>query len=168
MYALLPFVTVAALSIFPLTAVEVVAFSVPILVLTVFGAAESGVGNGTYYAITIWLLVLIIGAAMLSSLGQLHYMVTLVRTASHDGLTRCFTRRTGIELLELQFRVAARHGNPIAILFIDVDNFKSVNDQFGHEAGDEVLRNLAARLRSGMRKADSIIRWGGARNSWRF
>lgn len=88
-------------------------------------------------------------------------MVTLVRTASHDPLTGCFTRRTGTELLELQFRVAARHGNPICVLFIDVDHFKSVNDDYGHEAGDDLLRDLATRLRAGVRQADSVIRWGG-------
>ena len=56
---------------------------------------------------------------------------------------------------------AVRHGRPLALLFFDVDRFKEINDQHGHPVGDQVLVELAARVRSTIRSYDQVGRWGG-------
>jgi len=57
--------------------------------------------------------------------------------------------------------VALRQKAAFAVLFLDVDNFKKINDQFGHDAGDNVLRGVAERLKKLLRRQDIVIRWGG-------
>ena len=70
-------------------------------------------------------------------------------------------RRVGEELLDHQFAYAKRHELPFALLFIDLDCFKSINDQFGHEAGDDVLSNAGRNFTLILRRQDVVIRWGG-------
>lgn len=161
LYEMLPFVVIAGLSVFPLTVVEGMMFAGPILVLTALGPALAGGFNWVNQLSTFWVLLLILSVYMLAGMIQLHYMMALLRRASHDVLTGAHTRRSGMEMLDLYFSLAQRQDVPFTVLFIDIDNFKSVNDQFGHEAGDATLRGVAASLRRVLRHADVIIRWGG-------
>jgi diguanylate cyclase (GGDEF)-like protein len=88
-------------------------------------------------------------------------MMALVRQASRDALTGSFTRASGEELLEIQFNIARRNNTPLALAFVDLDDFKAVNDVHGHEAGDEVLANAAQAMRNSLRGSDILARWGG-------
>ena len=81
--------------------------------------------------------------------------------ATRDGLTGLLTRRVGEELLDHQFAYAKRQDLPLAVLFIDLDRFKSINDQFGHKAGDDVLSNVGRVFTQIFRRQDVVIRWGG-------
>ncbi|MHB1267130.1 MAG: GGDEF domain-containing protein, partial [Acidithiobacillus ferriphilus] len=72
-----------------------------------------------------------------------------------------FNRRAGEELLTLLFAQAERHPHSLSIAMLDVDNFKGVNDNWGHEMGDRVLQEVAQLLQSGVRTGDAVIRWGG-------
>jgi diguanylate cyclase (GGDEF)-like protein len=63
--------------------------------------------------------------------------------------------------MQQAFARAQRHGSHFAILFCDLDNFKPINDQFGHAAGDAVLRQVAERLSAGRRQTDTVARLGG-------
>ncbi len=63
--------------------------------------------------------------------------------------------------LEHSLAVVKRRGHQLALLFIDVDHFKKVNDSWGHEAGDQVLCEVVRRLRQGLREADTLARMGG-------
>jgi two-component system cell cycle response regulator len=65
------------------------------------------------------------------------------------------------EHLAAAVSASRRHGHPLSVLFIDIDNFKHINDAFGYEAGDEVLRAVADRLRQTIRTEDLVGRWGG-------
>jgi diguanylate cyclase (GGDEF)-like protein/PAS domain S-box-containing protein len=85
----------------------------------------------------------------------------LADAASRDPLTGLANRRLLDELLEQALRRADRSGNPLALAFLDLDGFKSVNDSYGHDAGDVVLREAADRLRHNLRGADVIARYGG-------
>ncbi len=161
LYTLLPFVVLAGLSMFPLTVVEVLAFGLPIFAVAGFGTARSEPIDWAMLVGTLWLLFLILGVAMFSGLGQLRYMITLVRRASQDPLTGVFTRRSGSEIIDLQFRIAARQDTPFAIAYFDLDDFKTINDRFGHDAGDRMLRQTTASLRGHLRQSDALIRWGG-------
>jgi len=79
----------------------------------------------------------------------------------HDMLTNLMNRRALLETLPIAQGRAARTGKSMALLFIDLDGFKAVNDDLGHDAGDSVLRAVAARLQDVVRKTDSVFRLAG-------
>lgn len=161
-YAFLPFVMVAGLSVFPITAVEGLLFALPMLAAHLgAGLYGSLVFPFPHYLGALWLLVLITVVATLAGMSQLHFMMALVDQASHDGLTGAFGRRIGEELLRIQFSYAQRANQPLALVFVDLDNFKQVNDRYGHDEGDRVLRDAAESLRSVLRGSDILVRWGG-------
>jgi len=81
--------------------------------------------------------------------------------AIQDQLTGLLNVREFYRRLELELARAGRHGHPLAVLMIDADFFKSINDRFGHPAGDLVLRELAYRLRGSLRPSDVAARYGG-------
>jgi GGDEF domain-containing protein len=85
----------------------------------------------------------------------------LRRIASVDELTGTHTRRHVLELGEHEQRRRSRHGHELAILMMDLDHFKRINDGFGHAAGDQVLRDFGFLLRSSLRKGDIAGRFGG-------
>ena len=85
----------------------------------------------------------------------------LAEIASCDGLTGLKNHRFFREALEAQFVVSRRRGLPLSVVMLDVDQFKSFNDTFGHPAGDDVLRNVAQLLRSCVREQDVVARYGG-------
>lgn len=83
------------------------------------------------------------------------------RQAITDGLTGLFNHRTGQEKLAEQLRVAERYQRNLAVVMIDVDHFKSINDTWGHPAGDTVLRAVAKLIKSDCRDVDIPVRYGG-------
>ncbi len=83
------------------------------------------------------------------------------RLANHDILTGLPNRRLFIELLKPALRQADRNMTKTAVLFIDLDDFKPVNDKLGHDAGDKVLQMVAQRFTSSLRESDAIARIGG-------
>ena len=85
----------------------------------------------------------------------------LVHLAMFDPLTELFNRRAFMELAERAFAAARRGGQPLAVLMVDVDHFKAVNDRHGHQTGDRVLAGLAQRLKSCLRAPDVVGRYGG-------
>ncbi len=85
----------------------------------------------------------------------------LAHMARHDVLTGLPNRRAFHDRLEHALSRAQRSGEHFALFFIDVDNFKSINDRFGHQGGDAVLKIVALRLVATTRKADAIARLGG-------
>lgn len=161
LYALLPFVMVAGLTLFPLTLLEFLALAIPMLMVTVSTSYPQNSSEIPQAISTIWLFVLILGVALFSSLTQLRYMLSQASRASYDVLTGMLTRRAGIEMLDLQFRLAVMSEISMSLLYLDLDHFKAVNDTFGHDAGDVVLKNAAKQMVSSVRKGDSVIRWGG-------
>jgi diguanylate cyclase (GGDEF)-like protein len=86
---------------------------------------------------------------------------SLEQLAITDGLTGIFNHRYFQMRLENEVKRARRYGVAFALLLIDIDHFKSVNDRFGHATGDAVLSGLAALLRSCLRETDIIARYGG-------
>ncbi len=124
-YAFLPFVMLAGLSIFPLTLLENVAFAAPMLIMEVAAAAmRMPFPDWPSFAAAFWLLMLITAVSALAGVSQLAFMIVLVREAIRDGLTGCFSRQSGEELLELQFIIAARGDGPMAVAFLDLYHFK--------------------------------------------
>jgi len=95
---------------------------------------------------------------ILSTLGDFRRVASQAAT---DGLTGLANRRSFDDELALEWRRAERVGDSLALLLIDLDNFKSINDGHGHQAGDEVLRRVAAIFESGARQVDLAARYGG-------
>jgi diguanylate cyclase (GGDEF)-like protein len=88
-------------------------------------------------------------------------LVKLLRAASEDGLTGCASYPTLVHQLESEIKRSQRTGQPLSCLFIDVDNFKQVNDREGHLAGNAVLRAVGTTLRERIRETDTVGRFGG-------
>ncbi len=85
----------------------------------------------------------------------------LSRSAGLDSLTQLPLRVLLLDRLAAAITAARRHGTRLALLFIDLDNFKPINDTLGHAVGDEVLKRVARRLETSIREADTVSRHGG-------
>ncbi|MDR1996628.1 diguanylate cyclase [Azonexus sp.] len=95
----------------------------------------------------------------LDEIGRLQ--VALQEQAVRDGLTGLHNRRYLDGILEREVSRARREGSPLSLVMLDIDHFKRVNDTYGHQAGDEVLRVLAATLQADIRAEDTACRYGG-------
>ncbi|WFF42200.1 sensor domain-containing diguanylate cyclase [Salinicola endophyticus] len=81
--------------------------------------------------------------------------------ATRDEMTGLHNRRYGQQLLEQAIRRSRRYGEPLAVAMLDLDHFKTVNDEHGHAVGDEVLREFSDLVGTMLRQSDTLIRWGG-------
>ncbi|HYN89908.1 MAG TPA: diguanylate cyclase [Ardenticatenaceae bacterium] len=102
-----------------------------------------------------------IGSQVGLALDNARLLDRLQEEARTDGLTGLLNRRYFTELAEREYRRAQRYGSDLVVLMIDVDDFKEVNDTYGHAAGDRVLQAVAACLKAAGRSIDLIARYGG-------
>jgi diguanylate cyclase (GGDEF)-like protein len=89
------------------------------------------------------------------------YVAQIVNLSMRDGMTGLFNHSTCYELLELELRNNRRHGVGVALILLDIDDFKLVNDRWGHQEGDRVLSALAETLKEETRESDICCRVGG-------
>ena len=83
------------------------------------------------------------------------------RLATLDPLTGAYNRRTFHEIAEREIARARRAGQPLSVVMLDIDHFRSINDKHGNRVGDEVLQSFADVVRSALRKEDMLVRYGG-------
>ncbi len=102
-----------------------------------------------------------IGNQMGQYFERMHAEDALKFVASHDGLTGLPNRALFIQRLGHAIAQAQRHGRRLSVLFVDLDRFKVINDTLGHDIGDELLREMAARMTANVRKTDTVARLGG-------
>jgi diguanylate cyclase (GGDEF)-like protein/PAS domain S-box-containing protein len=95
------------------------------------------------------------------AVSRLRLQSELVRQARHDALTGVFNRHYFNEMIAQEVLRASRYDHPIGLLMIDVDRFKEINDRYGHQTGDMVLREIASTLRGTVRATDMLVRYGG-------
>jgi diguanylate cyclase (GGDEF)-like protein len=88
-------------------------------------------------------------------------LADLRHRSRHDGLTGLLNRRAMEEMLLAQVQRSRRTGEPFAVLMLDLDHFKSINDRHGHAAGDRALKHTAAVLKAELREVDAVGRFGG-------
>jgi diguanylate cyclase (GGDEF)-like protein len=122
-----------------------------------------------------FVLILVIGSSILAGAlaviafflererasAQRKYTSTLEAQATRDPLTGLLNRRKFEELLDRAILMAERYHATVALLFLDLDGFKEINDKHGHDAGDHVLRTVSRRLLEALRSTDAIARLGG-------
>ncbi|NPA87549.1 diguanylate cyclase [Caminibacter pacificus] len=89
------------------------------------------------------------------------YEIMLEKLASYDKLTGIYNRQKLEEFLEMFASVYQINNEPFSVIFFDVDNFKKINDDFGHQVGDIVLVEISSIIQSSIRKRDIFGRWGG-------
>ncbi len=92
----------------------------------------------------------------ITDVGEQFYTISRV-----DHLTGLFNRRAMREFMEYEIRHAKRTLKPCSLLFVDADHFKAINDQYGHDCGDLVLKKMAEILKDNLRNQDTVSRWGG-------
>ncbi|MEF3191650.1 MAG: diguanylate cyclase [Campylobacterales bacterium] len=85
----------------------------------------------------------------------------LAKMATHDALTQVYNRYFFSELFVKEYAYAQRYQGYIAVLLLDIDHFKQINDTYGHNVGDSVLREFSALCRKRLRRSDIFARWGG-------
>ncbi len=106
-----------------------------------------------------------IGSVMLKYLGggsaEALYHEEIYRLTIHDGLTGVPNRRNFEDFLDREYARAVRYQRPLSLMLLDLDHFKHTNDEFGHLAGDYVLRRLAAVLKETIRREELLARYGG-------
>lgn len=83
------------------------------------------------------------------------------KQAMRDHLSGLLNRRGMREKLQQEFDRSQRYNNDLTVMMCDIDHFKVVNDQYGHDKGDDIIKSLGAIFQSGLRKQDSLARWGG-------
>jgi diguanylate cyclase (GGDEF)-like protein/PAS domain S-box-containing protein len=88
-------------------------------------------------------------------------MEELEKLAVTDPLTGAFNRRYFLDKLHREMNRSDRYAAPLSLIMLDIDHFKAVNDRFGHETGDQMLRGLVELIRKRIRASDLLARWGG-------
>ncbi len=104
-------------------------------------------------------VIAVVGGVYHVRLRRLH--AELKRVSRTDPLTGLANRATIDSAFAVELERNRRHERPLSILMVDIDHFKSINDRFGHQAGDRVLKTVAAAIRAGVRLSDTVGRWGG-------
>lgn len=85
----------------------------------------------------------------------------VLRLAERDGLTGLYNRRRMMELLDSAIAESLKRGQCVGLLFIDLNGFKGINDEYGHAAGDQILITAAKRIAARVRTGDFVCRYGG-------
>lgn len=138
------------------------AFSLPVVVLSGGGDEATAIAAVKEGAQDYLLKGTVNGQSLQRALRYaVHRFEQMRMIAFYDSLTGLENRALFLQNLDLTLDQAKRYGRTVGLLFIDLDGFKDVNDRLGHESGDEVLRTVAQRLRSCVRKSDIVARLGG-------
>jgi two-component system cell cycle response regulator len=106
-------------------------------------------------------LMTLVGNHVTHIIEKIKLFLETKRLSVTDALTGLYNTRYFYKALEFEIARTNRYGNPFSLMLFDIDNFKLLNDDYGHQAGDEVLQELAKILKSVSRETDTIVRYGG-------
>ncbi|MDT3686632.1 MAG: GGDEF domain-containing protein [Pseudorhodoplanes sp.] len=139
-----------------------VVFLSPILVVYSLPDAEIGGGQGFFAAFALLVLLYVVGTAFIVVVMAKEHSAQVHKTAAMtDYMTGLYNRRGFLEVAQKLIAAQRRKGESVTVLMFDLDHFKSINDRFGHDVGDEALRTFAATASSNMRGDDIVGRLGG-------
>lgn len=114
----------------------------------------------TIYVGTFSFSVLLFSISVLL-LASEHHRREFEYIATYDGLTKAMTRVAVLRAATTEIKRAQRHKSPLSMLLLDIDHFKTINDEYGHLVGDKMLRNFVSAVQNGLRSADVLGRFGG-------
>ncbi len=117
------------------------------------------IANDAWMLLAISTIILLIVSILIFIILQKISKITEI--ATYDSLTGAYNRSTMNELLTYELERSKRKNKPLSIIFLDIDDFKFVNDRYGHEKGDLVLRRVVELMGKKLRKSDRLGRWGG-------
>jgi two-component system, cell cycle response regulator len=120
-------------------------------------------GEGLAIAVIVPLVVApLMNIQILRLIVQLDEAEQRLQVLSHtDDLTQTYNRRYFMQYIDHEFKRAKRYGTTFSVALLDIDNFKQINDQWGHLVGDQVLRTLTQMLKASLRQTDVCARYGG-------
>ncbi|WP_313126578.1 sensor domain-containing diguanylate cyclase [Proteiniclasticum ruminis] len=130
----------------------------------VTGDIEGLTSESAFQILAILLVILLSGLFFIQVLGKARMMEsqrTLLNEVNRDLLTGAETRRRGTKNLEKLFQEYQRSSGVTAVMMVDIDRFKNINDTYGHDVGDEVLKKVTMTIHHMIRNTDHLIRWGG-------
>jgi len=130
-------------------------------VISVLGRGDRGIaaGSATLCSVVLTPLIGYFVLRLVSELDRARQQLTVL--ATHDDLTGVHNRRHFMAVVQREWDRARRYGTPAALLLIDADHFKRINDSHGHLCGDELLRCIARAVGESLRQADVLARFGG-------
>ena len=160
-YSFVPYIAIMMLAVFPLTLFE----GMVAIVLVVLAVLGTDLQTSTILALPIWIKLWFMGViaiiVMWASASQLHGLMALYREATRDAVTGLFNRRLILEELQRLRNELLEKGQPGAVMMVDLDRFKRINDEYGHLSGDRVLQDFA-RAVTGLHPAlVQVGRYGG-------
>lgn len=139
-----------------------VIFLSPILTTTLFSSTAPIAASGWFPLFALLTLLYVVGTAFIVVVMAKEHSALVHKTAAMtDHLTGLFNRRGFLEAAEKLVATQRRLGQPLTVMMFDLDHFKSINDRFGHEIGDEALKAFAATASTNMRLHDIVGRLGG-------
>jgi diguanylate cyclase (GGDEF)-like protein len=106
-------------------------------------------------------IMALVGNHVTHIVGKIKLFLETKRLSVTDALTGLYNTRYFYRSLDLEIARTNRYNNPFSLILFDIDNFKQLNDTYGHQAGDEVLQELAHILKSISRETDTVVRYGG-------
>uniref|UniRef100_UPI0028A07738 GGDEF domain-containing protein n=1 Tax=Proteiniclasticum ruminis TaxID=398199 RepID=UPI0028A07738 len=130
----------------------------------VTGDFEGLTRESVFQILAILLVILLSGLFLIQFLEKARMMEnqrTLLNEVNRDLLTGAETRRSGTKNLEKLFQEYQRSSGVTALMMLDIDRFKNINDTYGHDVGDEVLKKVTMTIHHMIRNTDHLIRWGG-------
>ncbi len=137
-------------------------FLSPVLATYYLPDVEFRQGHGFFALYTLLILLYVVGTAFIVIVMAKEHSAQVHRTAAMtDYMTGLYNRRGFLEVAHKLIAAQKRKGEPVTVLMFDLDHFKSINDRFGHDAGDDALRAFAATASGNMRGDDIIGRLGG-------
>lgn len=163
-YQVFPALVLAQIALFPLRPHQVVLPLLGLLVIQFVVLHAAGHAGWDSLLADLWLTALLGAIAVWASFGRMRLLGDLLDArgkADRDPLTKLANRRSALIRLQKEHARHDRDDTPLSLVLIDLDGFKQVNDRHGHEAGDTVLQQVAARLSLHCRDTDLAARWGG-------
>lgn len=119
----------------------------------------SGLYISTFVGAAVGFIMTFIMVLVLRDLERMHEQLEYI--ARTDSLTQAFNRRYFMDMLAYELEKSMRYGDPLTLILFDIDNFKSVNDRYGHNAGDAVLQSISQLCSNETRQPDIFARVGG-------
>ncbi|OMH40374.1 GGDEF domain-containing protein [Desulfurobacterium indicum] len=115
-----------------------------------------------YYTVNLVAFILVISLGSFVLITKIDDTFEILNESSiRDPLTRAYNRRAFIKFIKEEIDRAKRYGFPLSLIMIDIDDFKRVNDTYGHVKGDMVLKEMAELIMCNIRQCDKLVRWGG-------